>query len=415
MYVNTNVSALNAQRQLLGSGLSLTKAFERLSSGYRINSAADDAAGLQISNRLTSQVGGLNQAIQNANDGISVAQVAEGAMDEITNALQRMRVLAVQAENGINSLADKEALQKEVLALQKEIDRIATTTEFGGQKLLDGSYKSTFLVGANAGQSIDINLTSFGAMDTADLWVSEVDVTQTKSQSDGERGFIGSEFDAIGPMRSYQDGSILGQVGFLPGQFQTIEGLSIKIGDKPFVKIPTFTAVAGDPDPFIDAVHQATGLNFLTTANVAGMPGQQYILLTQDIEFQIAVDGLSPNLFSAQQKESSISYVTGLTSFHFDTLPYGNTDFNTAIIDRALEKVDGARAYLGAQQNRFQSTIRNLSNVSENVSAARSRIRDTDYARETAELTRSQILQQAATSLLGQANQRPQAALSLLS
>jgi flagellin len=272
LFVNTNVSALNAQRQLINSGKSLDTAFQRLSSGFRINSAADDAAGLQISNRLTSQINGLDQAIRNANDGISLAQVAEGAMDEITNALQRIRVLAVQSQNGINSSSDRLALQKEVAALKTEISRIASTTQFGGVKLLDGLYSSTFLVGANAGQTISVNI----------------------MRSGGGYGAIG-----------------------------------LGIG--------------------------ATSVGTLAEASRA------------------------------------------LTS-----------------IDAAIDTIDARRADLGAIQNRFQSTIRNLSNIVENVSAARSRIKDTDFARETADLTRAQILQQASTTILSQANQRPQAALSLL-
>lgn len=272
LFVNTNVSALNAQRQLINSGKSLDTAFQRLSSGFRINSAADDAAGLQISNRLTSQINGLDQAIRNANDGISLAQVAEGAMDEITNALQRIRVLAVQSQNGINSSSDRIALQKEVSALKAEISRIAATTQFGGVKLLDGKYSSTFLVGANAGQTISVNISRAG-------------------------GGFGS--------------SGLG-----------IAGLSIS-----------------------------------------------------------SLAGASRALAS---------------------------------IDSAINVIDSKRADLGAIQNRFQSTIRNLSNIVENISAARSRIKDTDFAKETADLTRAQILQQASTTILSQANQRPQSALSLL-
>lgn len=272
LFVNTNVSAINAQRQLITSGSSLDTSFKRLSSGFRINSAADDAAGLQISNRLSSQINGLNQAISNANDGISLAQTAEGAMDEITNSLQRIRVLAVQSQNGINSSADRVALQKEVSALKTEISRIATTTQFGGIKLLDGKFSAKFLVGANAGQNISVNL----------------------SRTGGGYG--------------------------------------------------------------------ASGLNINTL---------------------------------------SISSVGGASAA-------------LASIDSAIKTIDSTRADLGALQNRFQSTIRNLSNIVENVSAARSRIRDTDFAKETAELTRSQILQQASTTILSQANQRPQAALSLL-
>lgn len=272
LFVNTNVSALNAQRQLINSGKSLDTAYQRLSSGFRINSAADDAAGLQISNRLTAQIQGLDQAIRNANDGISLSQVAEGAMDEITTALQRIRVLAVQSQNGINSSADRIALQKEVSALKAEISRIAVTTQFGGVKLLDGKYSSTFLVGANAGQTISVNISRTG-------------------------GGFGSS------------------------------GLGI--------------------------------------ANL------------------------------------SISSLAGASRA-------------LASIDSAINVIDSKRADLGAIQNRFQSTIRNLSNIVENISSARSRIKDTDFAKETADLTRAQILQQASTTILSQANQRPQAALSLL-
>jgi len=270
--VNTNVSALNAQRQLLTSGNALDTSFKRLSSGFRINSAADDSAGLQISNRLTSQINGLNQAISNANDGISVAQVAEGAMDEITTSLQRIRVLAVQSQNGINSSADRVALQKEVSALKTEISRIAQNTQFGNIDLLKGNFSAKFLVGANAGQTISINL----------------------SRTGGGYGTSG------------------------------------------------------------------LGLNKLSVSTVGGASAA------------------------------------------------------LASIDSAIKTIDSARADLGALQNRFQSTIRNLSNVVENVSAARSQIRDTDFAKETAELTRAQILQQASTTILSQANTRPQTALSLL-
>jgi len=272
LYVNTNVSSLNSQRQLINSGKSLDTAFQRLSSGLRINSAADDAAGSQISNRLTSQIQGLDQAIRNANDGISLAQVAEGAMDEITGALQRIRVLSVQSQNGINSSSDRLALQKEVSALKAEISRIASTTQFGGVKLLDGKYSSTFLVGANAGQTISVNISRQG------------------------------------------------------GGFGT------------------------------------SGLG-LSNLSISSLSGASRAL---------------------------------------------------ASIDSAIGIIDSKRADLGAIQNRFQSTIRNLSNIVENVSAARSRIKDTDFAKETAELTRSQILQQASTTILAQSNQRPQSALSLL-
>jgi len=271
LYVNTNTSSLNAQRQLFNSGSALDTAFKRLSSGFRINSAADDAAGLQISNRLTSQINGLDQAARNANDGISLAQVAEGAMEEITNSLQRIRTLAIQSQNGINSTDDRAALQKEVSALKTEITRVADTTQFGATLLLDGNLNVDFLVGANAGQNINVALTNSGGYGTT-----------------------------------------------------------------------------------------ALGLASLSVASVTAAGSA------------------------------------------------------LALIDTAIGTIDGARADLGALQNRFQATIRNLTNISENVSGARSRIRDTDFAKETAELTRTQILQQTSTTVLAQANQRPQAALSLL-
>jgi flagellin len=271
LFVNTNVSSLNATRQLFTSNNNLNTAFERLSSGFRINGAKDDAAGLQISNRLTTQILGLDQAVRNANDGISLSQTIEGALAETTSALQRIRVLAVQSQNGINSSSDRVALQKEVTALKNEMSRIASTSQFGGVNVLDGAFSSAFLVGANAGQTISVNVERIGGFGASGLNVADVSV------------------------------------------------------------------------------------------------------LTEG------------------QASAAMTAVT-----------------------EAISIIDAKRADLGALQNRFQSTIRNLSNISENVSAARSRIRDTDFAVETAELTRWQIIQQASITVLGQANQRPQAALQLL-
>ncbi|GAC15188.1 flagellin N-terminal helical domain-containing protein [Aliiglaciecola lipolytica] len=272
LFVNTNISSINAKRQLITTNNDLSTAFERLSSGFRINGADDDAAGLQISNRLTTQIMGLDMAVRNANDGISLAQTADGALAETTVALQRIRVLAVQSQNGINNSADRLALQKEVSALKTEISRIASYSQFGGVNILDGIYSSKFLVGANAGQTISVNISRSGGFGTSGLF-----------------------------------------------------------------------------------------------------------------------GGYNLSVITEAQASSAL----------------------TRIIE-AISIVDAKRADLGAIQNRFQSTIRNLSNISENVSAARSRIRDTDFATETASLTRSQILQQANLTVLSQANQRPQAALQLL-
>lgn len=275
MFVNTNVSALNAQNTLSNSSNALTSSFERLSSGFRINRASDDAAGLQITDRMTSQINGLNQAVNNANDAISLTQTAEGSLGETTSSLQRIRQLAVQSQNGINSQADRDALQKEVSALKTEISRISTDTQFNKTSILTGGFSATFLIGANSGQTISVGLSAPG---------------------NGLTGFSST-------------------------------GLSI---------------------------------NDLSVSSAGGASA--------------ALDA----------------------------------------IDNALSAVGGARADLGALTNRFQSTIRNLSNIAENMSSARSQIMDTDFAKETANLTRNQIIQQASTTVLSQANQRPQAALQLL-
>jgi flagellin len=276
MFVNTNVSALNAQRQLMNSSSALNTSFERLSSGFRINRASDDAAGLQISERMTTQVNGLDQAVRNANDAISLTQTAEGAISETTNSLQRIRQLAIQAQNGINSSADRVALNKEVVALRTEISRISTDTQFNGVNILDGGFSAAFLIGANSGQNISVNLST---------------------------GSLGS----------------------------------------------------------------------ITGFSNAGL---------------------------------------GIATLSIGTAAAASSAMDS--IDAAISGLNAVRADLGATTNRFQSTIRNLTSISENVMAARSQIRDTDFAKETSELTRNQIIQQASTTILSQANQRPQAALQLL-
>ncbi|HHO2167517.1 flagellin N-terminal helical domain-containing protein [Aeromonas hydrophila] len=285
MFINTNVSSLNAQRNLMNTTKSLDTSYTRLASGLRINSAKDDAAGLQISNRLTSQINGLDQGNRNANDGISLAQTAEGAMDEVTGMLQRMRTLAQQSANGSNSAKDRDALQKEVDQLGSEINRISKDTTFAGTKLLDGSFGGSFQVGADANQTIGFSL----------------------SQTDGF----------------------------------SISGIAA-------------------------AASQAT------------------------------------------------IFTSGSTAKGIDITTQTKAQDVLGAVDAMLEVVDGKRAELGAVQNRLDSTIRNQANISENVSAARSRIRDADFATETANMTKQNILQQAASSILAQANQRPQSALSLL-
>ncbi|RRS09070.1 flagellin [Pseudoalteromonas sp. J010] len=317
LYVNTNVSSLNAQRQLMNSANSLDTSFKRLSSGFRINSAKDDAAGMQISNRLTGQINGLNQGIRNANDGISLAQTAEGALDETTQMFQRIRTLAQQASNGSNTDEDRLAIQEEIQSLSKEVNRVAADTTFGGQNLLDGSYDANFQVGADAVQTISFSMQNVGA---------------TTNSLVANGGF-----------------TLSGIAGIASG----VTGASL-------------SATAGTISTSVGASADATSFSGVFTA-------------------------------------SGISVST-----------QANAQAVMAGMDALIAVVDKKRAELGAVQNRFQSTIRNQSNVAENLTAARSRIQDTDFAQETANLTKMQILQQASSSILSQANQRPQVALSLL-
>ncbi|MBE0346894.1 flagellin [Pseudoalteromonas sp. McH1-7] len=317
LYVNTNVSSLNAQRQLMNSANSLDTSFKRLSSGFRINSAKDDAAGMQISNRLTGQINGLNQGIRNANDGISLAQTAEGALDETTQMFQRIRTLAQQASNGSNTDEDRLAIQEEIQSLSKEVNRVAADTTFGGQNLLDGSYDANFQVGADAVQTISFSMQNVGA--TTNSLVANGGFTLS--------GIAGIASGVTGASLSATAGSISTSVG-----------------------------ASADATSF-SGVFTASGISVSTQANA-----------------QAVMAGM----------------------------------------DALIAVVDKKRAELGAVQNRFQSTIRNQSNVAENLTAARSRIQDTDFAQETANLTKMQILQQASSSILSQANQRPQVALSLL-
>ena len=308
MFINTNVSSLNAQRNLASTGKAMDTSYTRLASGLRINSAKDDAAGLQISNRLTSQVNGLDQGNRNANDGISVAQTAEGAMDEVTSMLQRMRTLAQQSANSSNNGDDRDALQQEYSQLTTEINRIAGDTTFGGQKLLDGNYKGSFQVGADAGQTISFKMTS--------------------------------AFTLSGIASATQGKASIATVG-------------------------TTTSTGADAWVVTTSTGSTSQVTWSDIDDIAG---------SSDSNAQLAL---------------------------------ANLDF-------MIKAVDSKRAELGAVQNRFDSTIRNQTNVSENASAARSRIRDADFATETANMTKQNILQQAASTILSQANQRPQSALSLL-
>lgn len=317
LYVNSNISALNAQRQLMNSGNGLDTSFKRLSSGLRINSAADDAAGLQISDRLESQIQGLNQGNRNANDGISLAQTAEGALEEVTSMFQRVRTLSQQAANGSNTDTDRLAIQDEIRSLMAEVNRVAKDTTFGGQNLLDGTYKASFQVGADAVQTIGFSMRSVGG-------------TAANRSLSASGGFT------------------------LSG----IASIASAVGGQTLAKLASGVSAIGTP----------TNTTFATSFRATAI--------------------------SVSSQANAQNVLAGM--------------------DALVAVVDKKRAELGAVQNRFQSTIRNQSNISENLSGAKSRIKDADFAAETAMLTRNQILQQATSTILSQANQRPQSALSLL-
>ncbi|MEI8664987.1 flagellin [Pseudoalteromonas sp. B28] len=458
--VNTNVSSLNAQRNLSQSGSDLATSMERLSSGMRINSAKDDAAGLQISNRLTSQVNGLAVAQRNANDGISMAQTAEGAMQESTSILQRMRELALQSANGSNSDSDRSALQKEVSALQTELTRIADTTSFGGQQLLDGDFGTKkFQIGSNANETISMTLGNVGA--------DSIGSNEVKGASAGYG--VAADSTLAASLTANVAGGTLQAIGFSNTltvnaadtttttadqinsagwgieaeasvtttltSFDTSSGGVLSIGDNDF----DLAAFNGDIDKLaeemnkvgIEATVDSTSSLTFTAKNVDGAElaafaggtavlgggtaaGAQSVTselkLTSGEDFVLTGTNVDDILnLAATGGSSSLSAISdvkiGTQQGAQDAL---------AAIDGAIAAIDSQRADLGALQNRFDHTISNLSNISENVSASRSRIQDTDFATETAEMTKNQILQQAGTSILSQANQLPQTALSLL-
>ncbi|GAA67073.1 flagellin [Pseudoalteromonas sp. BSi20429] len=455
--VNTNVSSLNAQRNLTKSGEGLATSMERLSSGMRINSAKDDAAGLQISNRLTSQINGLAVAQRNANDGISMAQTAEGAMSESTSILQRMRELALQSANGSNSAEDRDALQKEVSALQTELTRISDTTSFGGQQLLDGTYGTKqFQVGADANQTIAVSLSSISA---TDLGNHTLDSAGTKYGIGAAGAALSSlaegstnAFTVNGPKGtgSYTSVATDTAVDTAAGinaldvgvkaeavlettiELKTAGTGTLTIDDNVFAlanygtdnaklaedlgKVGYDTEIKDDGSIGI----RATGVAGI---DIAGATAGDTAL--GGVDSSAATSSFSSKLSLSSNDDFSISGTTGTISAGTTSTQAKISDVDVAIsaasaqsaietIDAAIAQIDEQRADLGAVQNRFSHTISNLANIQENVSASRSRIQDTDFATETAQMTKNQILQQAGTSILSQANQIPQAAISLL-
>jgi len=493
--INTNIASLNAQRNLNTSQSSLSTSLQRLSTGLRINSAKDDAAGLAIADRMTSQIRGLNQASRNANDGISMAQTAEGALSSAGDILQRVRELAVQSSNASNSSSDRQALQKEVNALTSELDRIATSTQFNGQNLLDGTLgTSNFQVGANANQLISITSANFrtasygnnrtagdGPAAKAGASVAAASALALTGSSATVNGYLGSS-SAItitaGDSASKTAASINAQTAKtgvtatastqanLNMVSSTAYSLAIT-GDNATAVNVSFTIGAGtgasdyaSAISAFNAVSSQTGItaefdaanNGLKLSNASGSTigiENKSTLTAADVTLAgyTTTGGLSATAtvtdsataataFGAvvgsikldSQQSFSVTDTGAVAATDFgiggssllktvaslDVTSFDNAQAALAIVDSALAAVSSQRASYGAVQNRFENTVANLQTSSENLSASRSRIQDTDFAAETANLTRAQILQQAGTAMLAQAKALPQNVLSLL-
>ncbi|NOH70448.1 flagellin [Vibrio pectenicida] len=372
--VNTNVSAMTAQRYLTNATDMLNQSLERLSSGHRINSAKDDAAGLQISNRLEAQMRGLSVAMRNANDGISIMQTAEGAMNETTTILQRMRDLSLQSANGSNSRSERIALQEEMTALNDELNRIAETTSFGGRKLLNGSFSSSsFQIGASSGEAVQISLKNMRS-DSLDMggfsYISAGKADRNWQVKQGSEVLVMDYTDAFGQPKSIQ--------------------VEAKVGD--------------------DIEELATYINGQTSKVSASV--------NEDGQLQIFMAGEETSGTISFSGSLSNELQIGLSGYeavdNLDISDAGGAQRAVSVIDTALQFVDSHRAELGAMQNRFGHAISNLGNINENLAASNSRIKDTDYAKETTQMVKQQILQQVSASILAQAKQQPNLALTLL-
>jgi flagellin len=466
--INTNVMSLNAQRNLSTSGSALATALQRLSSGLRINSAKDDAAGLAISDRFTTQIRGLNQAVRNASDGISLSQTAEGALASVGNNLQRIRELAVQSANSTNSASDRAALQQEVSQLIAEIDRVATQTQFNGLNLLDGTFTAQqFQVGANAGQTITISAIA-SARSSA---LGQFQGFQLINQSIGTASDTAAAESVTVGGTNYSLGTIANDAKALAAAINSagVAGMSASAN-------ATAVAAGTSADNATASGNATLTLNgiAITIAGVDGNLAQNRANAVAAINAQSSATGVVASdtgsgvaLTAADGRNVTFSYAAGsftgsaLADFGLTAAgTYGATinvtyqapagitgnvtwtgafnpgpnaiaatgtavsavnistlaGANAAIsaIDVALTAVNSSRASLGAIQNRFESTIANLQTTAENLSASRSRILDADFAEETAQLTRAQILQQAGTAILAQANAVPQNVLTLL-
>ena len=394
MTINTNVASLTAQRNLSSSQNALSTSMQRLSSGLRVNSAKDDAAGLAIAERMNATTRGLNVAARNSNDGISLAQTAEGALGKVGDMLQRMRELAVQSANATNSADDRTALQSEVGQLRDEINRVAKQTSFNGTKLLDGSFAAaTFQVGAGAGENITIaaltnassdqlsNVT-YGEADVADISTGTITTLTEVAAGTLAMTVDGTEYELSALSAANSAEERLGQVA---------EAINRRSSD---TGVTAYLSKEDDGDYALK--FRSGNLDSADAAVAVSFGG-----------FTVAETGIG---------DTSAS-IASATATGFDDLSVETTEDSWLAIkqiDDALDQVNSTRATLGAVQSRFENAVSNIMIQSENTAAARGRIVDADFAAETASLSKSQILQQAGTAMVAQANQLPQQVLSLL-
>ncbi|WP_159917569.1 flagellin [Pantoea sp. 18069] len=381
MTINTNVASINAQRNLSLSGSSLSTSMQRLSSGLRVNSAKDDAAGLAISERMAAQTKGLAVAARNANDGISLAQTAEGALGKVGDMLQRVRELAVQSSNATNSISDRKAMQSEVDQLVSEIDRVAKTTEFNGKKLLDGSFSGAmFQVGANAGNNITVG-----------------SLTKATAEGLGKANFS-AELGAVAAVTDAELGAVTNAIT-VTGNNGAVQ-ISLAAADSQAER-------QGQAVAAINAKTADTGVTAFLEKDAAGT---QTLKFKGETGFTIAV--VAGAGIAAVTATTATDQTGGVSALKVDTQSGAWETLQK--VDKAIDQVNSARGDLGALQTRFEKTVENIDIQNENISAAKGRITDADFAVETANLSRAQILQQAGTAMVAQANQLPQSVLSLL-
>jgi len=465
LIINTNISALTAQRNLTRAQSGLERSIQRLSTGLRINNAVDDAAGLAISDRLTSQVRGLNQAVRNANDGVSALQTADGSLNEVSNLLQRARELAVQSANDSNSASDRSSLNAEVSSILSELDRLASTVQFNSRKLLDGTFTNAqFQIGANAYETVSFSITSVNTADlgakvlqggavsstalsgltsSSTLTVNGISVTiGAQTNIEGVISAINNRAGDTNATATKNPQTIVVDTGFIAlttagaTQTLTLNGVSISLSTGNADANSTFIATVNgfSNQTGVIAATNSVGVTFTrssggtialseTTASVGvGDTVASTASRTFNAGYTLSVDLDKSLTVVSSATGDALGFTTGVvsttaTAKRINGVSISNVSgANDAIqtIDFGLSQLSRVRGAIGAVQNRFVSAISSLSVASENLSAARSRIQDADVAQETAELTRTQILIQAGVSVLAQANQLPSVALSLL-